>query len=171
MLPFDNKSEFQVIVDMPDGTTLEQTTRVAQALGGYLRKQPEIATIRSTRDLGSLQLQRPRAPLLPAPRPNQADIQVNLLRRTNAPRRATTSPSALRPELVKIGEPFWRAYEGERSSARAACSANAGCGSLRPGSTSGQIEVAEQIKQIFQQTPGVVDVDWYVEDPQTEVST
>ncbi len=33
MLPFDNKSEFQVIVDMPDGTTLEQTTRVAQALG------------------------------------------------------------------------------------------------------------------------------------------
>ncbi len=33
MLPFDNKSEFQVIVDMPDGTTLEQTTRVAQELG------------------------------------------------------------------------------------------------------------------------------------------
>ena len=33
MLPFDNKSEFQVIVDMPNGTTLEQTTRVAQELG------------------------------------------------------------------------------------------------------------------------------------------
>jgi multidrug efflux pump subunit AcrB len=33
MLPFDNKSEFQVIIDMPDGTPLEQTTRVAQALG------------------------------------------------------------------------------------------------------------------------------------------
>ncbi len=33
MLPFDNKSEFQVIVNMPDGTPLEQTTRVAQALG------------------------------------------------------------------------------------------------------------------------------------------
>ena len=36
MLPFDNKSEFQVIIDMPDGTPLEQTTRVAQALGSYL---------------------------------------------------------------------------------------------------------------------------------------
>ena len=39
MLPFDNKSEFQVIIDMPDGTPLEQTTRVAQALGSYLGQQ------------------------------------------------------------------------------------------------------------------------------------
>ena len=42
MLPFDNKSEFQVIIDMPNGTTLEQTTRVAQALGQYLGEQPEV---------------------------------------------------------------------------------------------------------------------------------
>src|ERR1019366_4051558 len=42
MLPFDNKSEFQVIVDMPDGTTLEQTTRVSQELGHYLAQQPEV---------------------------------------------------------------------------------------------------------------------------------
>ena len=42
MLPFDNKSEFQVMVDTPDGTPLEQTTRVAQALGSYLRQQPEV---------------------------------------------------------------------------------------------------------------------------------
>jgi multidrug efflux pump subunit AcrB len=39
MLPFDNKSEFQVIIDMPDGTPLEQTTRVAQTLGHYLAQQ------------------------------------------------------------------------------------------------------------------------------------
>jgi len=32
----------------------------------------------------------------------------------------------------------------------------------------GQIQLASQIKQVFQQTPGVVDVDWYVEDPQTK---
>ena len=42
MLPFDNKSEFQVMIDMPDGTPLEQTTRVAQALGAYLGQQPEV---------------------------------------------------------------------------------------------------------------------------------
>src|SRR5438309_359220 len=39
MLTFDNKSEFQVIIDMPDGTPLEQTTRVAQVLGSYLGQQ------------------------------------------------------------------------------------------------------------------------------------
>ena len=43
MLPFDNKSEFQVILNMPDGTPLEQTARVAQALGQYLGQQPEVA--------------------------------------------------------------------------------------------------------------------------------
>ena len=32
----------------------------------------------------------------------------------------------------------------------------------------GQIELAAQVKRVFQQTPGVVDVDWYVEDPQTK---
>jgi multidrug efflux pump subunit AcrB len=42
ILPFDNKSEFQVIVDMPDGTPLEQTTHVAQVLGRYLAQQPEV---------------------------------------------------------------------------------------------------------------------------------
>src|SRR5262249_4453893 len=41
MLPFDNKSEFQVIIDMPNGTTLEQTTLVAQELGQFLGRQPE----------------------------------------------------------------------------------------------------------------------------------
>ena len=32
-----------------------------------------------------------------------------------------------------------------------------------------QIEVARQIKKIFETTPGVVDVDWYVEDPQAKL--
>jgi hypothetical protein len=45
MLPFDNKSEFQVIINMPDGTPLEQTTRVAQALGGYLASNREVAEL------------------------------------------------------------------------------------------------------------------------------
>ncbi|MGA8200192.1 MAG: hypothetical protein WB814_09020, partial [Candidatus Sulfotelmatobacter sp.] len=42
MLPFDNKSAFQVMIDMPDGTPLEQTTRVAQALGQCLGTQPDV---------------------------------------------------------------------------------------------------------------------------------
>src|SRR5438132_2350440 len=75
MLPFDNKSEFQVIIDMPDGNPLEQTTHVAEALGSSLGAQPD---------------------------------------------------------------------------------------------DKGHTELATKIKKIFQETPGVVDVDWYVEDPQNK---
>jgi multidrug efflux pump subunit AcrB len=42
MLPFDNKSEFQVVVDMPEGTSLEQTARVMGELGDYLSTVPEV---------------------------------------------------------------------------------------------------------------------------------
>lgn len=42
MLPFDNKNEFQIVIDMPEGTTLESTDRVAGALGGVLRSAPEV---------------------------------------------------------------------------------------------------------------------------------
>uniref|UniRef100_UPI00117EB7F0 efflux RND transporter permease subunit n=1 Tax=Nitrospira cf. moscoviensis SBR1015 TaxID=96242 RepID=UPI00117EB7F0 len=42
MLPFDNKSEIQLVVDMPEGTTLEETARVTQALGRYVKTVPEV---------------------------------------------------------------------------------------------------------------------------------
>ena len=42
MLPFDNKSEFQVVVDMPEGTSLEQTARVLDELGSYLATVDEV---------------------------------------------------------------------------------------------------------------------------------
>jgi multidrug efflux pump subunit AcrB len=42
MLPFDNKSEFQVVVDMPVGTPLEQTARVMHDIGAYLATVPEV---------------------------------------------------------------------------------------------------------------------------------
>ena len=69
MLPFDNKSEFQVIVDMPNGTTLEQTERVVQLLGEETQKQRGSGEHPDLRGNGfALQLQWPGAPLLYAPR-------------------------------------------------------------------------------------------------------
>jgi multidrug efflux pump subunit AcrB len=47
MLPFDNKSELQVVINMPDGTPLEQTARVAQALGEELARQPDVLNYQS----------------------------------------------------------------------------------------------------------------------------
>ena len=90
MLPFDNKSEFQVIVDMPEGSTLEQTAAATQALATVVREQPEVTDYPDLRrDGGTDQLQRPRAPLLHAPGAER--------RRHPGQPRGQTSPQAPEP--------------------------------------------------------------------------
>ncbi len=42
LLPYDNKDEFQIVVDMPESTTLERTQGVVSALNAYLRTVPEV---------------------------------------------------------------------------------------------------------------------------------
>jgi multidrug efflux pump subunit AcrB len=166
MLPFDNKSEFQVIIDMPDGTPLEHTTRVAQALGRYLSEQPEVMNYQIySGTSGPYNFNGLVRHYFLRSQPNQADIQVNLLSRHNRKVQSHEIARRLRPELDKIAAPF---------------GARIKVAEVPPGPPvlqtlvaevygpdyKGQIELAAQIKKIFQQTPGVVDVDWYVEDPQ-----
>src|SRR6266498_2782442 len=80
MLPFDNKSEFQVVIDMPDGTPLEQTTRVAQALGQYLGQEPEVINYQIYAGTSSpYNFNGLVRHYFLRNQPNQADIQVNLL--------------------------------------------------------------------------------------------
>jgi multidrug efflux pump subunit AcrB len=168
MLPFDNKSEFQVIVDMPNGTTLEQTTRVAQELGQYLGKQPEVVNYQIYAGTsGPYNFNGLVRHYFLRQGANQADIQVNL---QNVHQRRTQSHEIvkrLRPGLVEIGNKY---------------GARLKLAEVPPGPPvletlvaevygpdyQQQIELAKKIKQIFQTTPGVVDVDWYVEDPQVK---
>ncbi len=166
MLPFDNKSEFQVIIDMPDGTPLEQTTRVAQALGRYLSDQPEVRNYQIyCGTSGPYNFNGLVRHYFLRSQPNQADIQVNLLSRHERTAQSHEIARRLRPGLDKIAESF---------------GARIKVAEVPPGPPvlqtlvaevygpdyKGQIELARQVKGIFQQTPGVVDVDWYVEDPQ-----
>ncbi|MFP4348915.1 MAG: efflux RND transporter permease subunit, partial [Desulfococcaceae bacterium] len=53
MLPFDNKNEFQIILDSPEGTTLEETDRAVQAYEDYLRGVPEVTNVVSYVGLSS----------------------------------------------------------------------------------------------------------------------
>ena len=168
MLPFDNKSEFQVIIDMPDGTPLEQTTRVAQALGRYLGQQPEVTNYQiyagtsgpyNFNGLVRHYFLR-RSPIRPTSRSTCSHG-------TSAARKATISRDACVRSWTRSPQPF---------------GARIKVAEVPPGPPvlqtlvaevygpdyKGQIELAAQIKKIFQQTPGVVDVDWYVEDPQTK---
>src|SRR5499427_10761493 len=168
MLPFDNKSEFQVIIDMPDGTPLEQTTHVAQELGQYLGKQPEVMNYQIYAGTsGPYNFNGLVRHYFLRNQPNQADIQVNLLSRHHRKAQSHDIARRLRPELDRIAGQF---------------GARIKIAEVPPGPPvlqtlvaevygpdyKGQIELAAQVKKIFQQTPGVVDVDWYVEDPQTK---
>jgi multidrug efflux pump subunit AcrB len=99
--------------------------------------------------------------------PNQADIQVNLLSRHARKAQSHEIARRLRPELDKIAAPF---------------GARIKVAEVPPGPPvlqtlvaevygpdyQGQMELAAKIKKVFQETPGVVDVDWYVEDPQNK---
>src|SRR5579864_3538984 len=168
MLPFDNKSEFQVMIDMPDGTPLEQTTRVAQTLGHYLAQQPEVTNYQIYAGTsGPYNFNGLVRHYFLRRQPNQADIQVNLLSRHDRKAQSHEIARRLRPELDKLAAPF---------------GARVKVAEVPPGPPvlqtlvaevygpdyKGQIELAAQIKKVFQKTPGVVDVDWYVEDPQTK---
>ncbi|MGQ1910094.1 efflux RND transporter permease subunit [Marinifilum sp. RC60d5] len=168
MLPFDNKNEFQVIIDMPEGTTLERTAVVAKELAAYIAQQENVidyqtyvgtaAPMNFNGLVRHYDLRRGS---------NVADIQVNLTHKDDRDLQSHDIAKAFRPGLQKIGEKF---------------NANVKVVEVPPGppvmstlvaeiygpETEGQIQVAKQVKSIFGKTDDVVDVDWLVEDDQTE---
>jgi len=168
MLPFDNKSEFQVIIDMPDGTPLEQTTRVAQALGGYLGQQPEVTNYQVYAGTsGPYNFNGLVRHYYDRRQPNQADIQVNLLSRHDRKAQSHAIARRFRPELVKIAQPYGARIKVAEVPPGPPVLQTLVAEVYGPDSKQ-QVEIAAQIKNIFQTTPGVVDVDWYVEDPQVK---
>jgi multidrug efflux pump subunit AcrB len=104
MLPFDNKSEFQVLVDMPEGTPLENTNRVLNALADHLGTVPEVTDYQTYAGTASLinfnglvrQYYLRSAPY-------QGDIQVNLVDKHLRQRQSHDIARALRAPLQDIG--------------------------------------------------------------------
>jgi multidrug efflux pump subunit AcrB len=167
MLPFDNKSEFQVIVDMPEGTTLEKTAALTREIGAVIRKVPEVTDYQlyigtaSPYNFNGLVrhyfLRRA---------PNVADIQVNLAPKGERKAQSHDIAKRVRPLI----EPIAAKHQARIKVAE-----------VPPGPPvlqtlvaevygpdySRQIEVARQVRDILEKTEGVVDVDWYVEDDQT----
>jgi multidrug efflux pump subunit AcrB len=168
MLPFDNKSEFQVIIDMPEGTTLEHTAAVTREMADALSALPEVTEVllyvgtAAPYNFNGLVrhyfLRRD---------PHSADIQVNLLPKGERKAQSHDIAKRVRPELERIAS---------RHQARVKVS------EVPPGPPvlqtlvaevygpdySRQIQIAHEIREVFEKTEGVVDVDWYVEDDQSK---
>ncbi len=167
MLPFDNKSEFQVVVDMPDGTTLEETSRVSQELGRYLAQQPEVLNYQVYAGTsGPYNFNGLLRHSFLRSQPNQADIQVNLLPLDDRSAQSHEIAKRLRPGLDKIGAPHGARIKVSEVPPGPPVLQTLVAEVYGPD-LAGQIDLARKVKQIFLDTSSVVDVDWMVEDPQT----
>ena len=168
MLPFDNKSEMQLIVDMPNGTTLEQTTRVTQEIARRVAQEPEVVNYQIyAGTAGPYNFNGLVRHYFLRRGPNQADIQVNLLPKDERSAQSHDIAKRIRLAIDPIGDRY---------------GARLKVAEIPPGppvletlvaevygpNLNEQIETARKIRDDFKQTPGVVDVDWYVEDPQTQ---
>ncbi|MDC6383845.1 efflux RND transporter permease subunit [Flagellimonas taeanensis] len=168
MLPFDNKNEFQVVIDLPEGSTLERTSAVAKEIGAYLSTRPEVMNYQSY--VGT------SAPITfnglvrhydLRGGSNMADIQVNLTDKHDRSEQSHDIAKLLRPKIQELGKKY---------------NANIKIVEVPPGppvlSTivaevygpdyNEQIAVADKVKGILNNTTDVVDVDWMVEDDQVE---
>ncbi len=159
MLPFDNKSEFQVVVDMPAGTALEETARVLHEIGAYVATVPEVTDFQTYAGLSApinfnglvRQYYLRNAPEL-------GDVQVNLLAKEERSRSSHDIARAARPEIERIAR---------------ASGARVKVVEVPPGPPvlapivaevygpdyAGQVRVAQRLRAAFAATEGIVDID------------
>ena len=168
MLPFDNKSELQLVIDMPEGTTLEETARVAKALTQYVRTVPEVRDYQAYAGTASpFNFNGLVRHYYLREQPHEADIQINLVAKGERTAQSHEIAQRLRPRVQEIA----RLY-----------GANVKVVEVPPGPPvqsvlvgeiygpdySRQIAVAREIRALFESTPGVVDVDDYTEADQVK---
>jgi len=170
MLPFDNKSELQVIIDMPEGTTLEETAALTREMAEYLKTVPEVTHYQSYIGTSSpYNFNGLVRHYYLRSGSNAADIQVNFTDKGDRAAQSHDIAKRLRPHLKKIAD---------------AHGARIKVAEVPPGppvlstlvaeiygpDPARQIEIARQVKGVFEKTDGVVDVDWFVEDDQRKVT-
>ena len=168
MLPFDNKNEFQVVIDMPEGTTLEKTQAVVKDIGAFVARQDLVENYESYIGTSApisfnglvrhYDLRRGD---------NVADIQINLVDKKGRSIQSHEIAKLMRTPIQEIAKKYH---------------ANVKIVEVPPGppvlSTlvaevygpdyQQQIKIADQVKILMNKTSNVVDVDWMVEDDQPE---
>lgn len=168
MLPFDNKNEFQVVIDMPEGTTLEKTAAVTKDIATYVSTQPMVKNYQNYIGTSGpisfnglvrhYDLRRGE---------NIADIQVNLVDKKDRKIQSHDIAKQIRPGVQEIAKKY---------------NANVKIVEVPPGppvlSTivaevygpdyEQQVQIASQIRKLFDSTEDVVDIDWMVEADQPQ---
>ena len=163
MLPFDNKSEFQVVLDMPEGTTVEQTGRVLDEMAAYIKTIPEVTDYQVYAGTAApINFNGLVRQYYLREGPNVGDMQVNLVAKSERKRKSHEIASVARPALDAIG----RKYGGSAKVVE-----------VPPGPPvqaplvaevygpdyAGQQRIAKDLRAVFESTDDIVDIDDSVE--------
>ncbi len=170
MLPYDNKSELQIIVDMDEGTSLETTTNVTRRLAALLSREPEVLNYQIYSGTSApYNFNGLVRHYFLRQGPNMADIQVNLvpkeerelqshdiakrIRKLIQPL-AQESGASIKVAEVPPGPPVLQTVVAE----------------IYGSDYEEQITIARDVQRMFEETPGVVDVDSYIEAEQPRLT-
>ncbi|EAT12194.1 efflux RND transporter permease subunit [Bermanella marisrubri] len=168
MLPFDNKSEFQVIVDMPEGTPMEETLAVLEELGTELQNESTVkdyqvyAGVNAPINFNGLVRQ-----YYLRNEPHMGDIQVNLVGKDDRDEQSHDIALRVRPKLQAIGARY---------------DANVKVVEVPPGppvmapivaevygaNYEQQLQTAKQLRSVFESTVDIIDVDDSIEAAQAK---
>ncbi len=169
MLPFDNKNELEVMVDMPEGTSLEETDRVVAQMAEVLRKEPEVKSFQSyVGTSGPYNFNGLVRHYFLRQGANVAEIQVAFVEKGERKAQSHTIAKRIRERISPVAT---------------ASGARVKVAEVPPGPPvlqtlvaeiygpdyARQVEIARDVRALLEKTSGVVDVDWYVEDDQPKV--
>ncbi len=166
MLPFDNKSELQIILNMPEGSALEYTVRVTREIASAVRREPEVrdyqiyAGIAAPFNFNGLVrhyfLRRGA---------NVADIQVNLVDKRERKAQSHEIAKRIRQRVAAIAARYGARVAVAEVPPGPPVLQTLVAEIYGPGENQ-RLALAREVTRIFSSTPGVVDVDWYIEADQ-----
>ena len=164
MLPFDNKSEFQIIVDMPVGTPLEKTAQVLSEMGTVVAQVPEVTDYQAYAGTAApINFNGLVRQYYLRSGPEVGDLQVNLVDKHDRDRKSHEIAQTIRPAVEAIAKKH---------------GADVKVVEVPPGPPvmspivaeiygpdyDAQIQVAKQVRGVFEKTKGIVAIDDTVED-------
>ena len=169
MLPFDNKSEFQIILNMPEGSPLEQTARVAAEMAAVVSREPEVINYQIyTGTAAPFNFNGLVRHYFMRSGPTMADVQVNLKGKKDRSSQSHEIAKRVRPALSLIAEKYGAAVAVAEVPPGPPVLQTLVAEIYGPDEEH-RLQLATEVKKIFAATAGVVDIDWYREQDRNKL--
>ena len=169
MLPFDNKSEFQIILNMPEGSPLEHTARVAAEMAAVVSREPEVVNYQIyTGTTAPFNFNGLVRHYFLRSGPTMADIQVNLKGKKERASQSHEIAKRMRPAIARIAAEYGAAVAVAEVPPGPPVLQTLVAEIYGPDEAS-RVQLATEVKKIFATTEGVVDIDWYREKERSKL--